>query len=98
MAYAFLGSGVDVAQRLEVAFIMTAGTAFLLWLGDQVSQKGIGNGVSLLIMAGIVSSLPGMIITAFKQLVDFSTTNTLISGGATFLLFLLICLHVLRFI
>ena len=57
MAYAFLGSGVDVVQRLEVAFIMTAGTAFLLWLGDQVSQKGIGNGVSLLIMAGIVSSL-----------------------------------------
>ncbi len=95
MAYAFLGSGVGVAQRLEVAFIMTAGTAFLLWLGDQVSQKGIGNGVSLLIMAGIVSSLPGMMITAFKQLVDFSTTNTLISGGATFLLFLLICFLVI---
>lgn len=95
MAYAFLGSGVGVVQRLEVAFIMTAGTAFLLWLGDQVSQKGIGNGVSLLIMAGIVSSLPGMMITAFKQLVDFSTTNTLISGGATFLLFLLICFLVI---
>ena len=95
MAYAFLGSGVGVAQRLEVAFIMTAGTAILLLLGDQVSQKGIGNGVSLLIMAGIVSSLPGMMITAFKQLVDFSTTNTLISGGATFLLFLLICFLVI---
>ena len=95
MAYAFLGSSVTMLQRLEVAFIMTAGTAFLLWLGDQVTQKGIGNGVSLIIMAGIVSSLPGMMITAFKELVDFSTTNTLISGGATFLLFLIICFLVI---
>lgn len=69
---------------------MTAGTAFLLWLGDQVTQKGFGNGISLLIMAGIVASLPGMMITAFQTLVDFATTKTIVSGVASFVLFLLV--------
>ena len=73
---------------------MTAGTAFLLWLGDQVTQKGIGNGVSLIIMAGIVSSLPTTMITAFQTLLDFSTTNAIIAGSAKFLLFLIICILV----
>ncbi|MDR2345505.1 MAG: preprotein translocase subunit SecY [Planctomycetaceae bacterium] len=39
--------------------VMTAGTAFLMWLGEQIDEYGIGNGISLLIMAGIISSLPG---------------------------------------
>ena len=38
---------------MEFALILTAGTAFLLWLGDQITAKGIGNGISLIIMAGI---------------------------------------------
>ena len=45
MSYAFLGSSYTVINYIEVAFIMTAGTAFLLWLGDQVTQKGFGNGI-----------------------------------------------------
>ena len=40
---------------------MTAGTAFLVWLGELVTEKGIGNGISLIIFAGIVSSLPSII-------------------------------------
>ena len=44
-------------------FILTAGTMFCVWLGDQITDKGIGNGVSMLIMIGIVSSLPGALIT-----------------------------------
>lgn len=94
MSYAFLGDSYTVVGYLEVAFIMTAGTAFLLWLGDQVTQKGIGNGVSLIIMAGIVSSLPTTMITAFQTLLDFSTTNAIIAGSAKFLLFLIICILV----
>lgn len=90
MAYAFLGTSAGILDQLEVALIMTAGTAFLLWLGDQVTQKGIGNGVSLIIMAGIVASLPNMMITAFKTLVDFTTTKTSIVGIASFLLFILV--------
>ena len=48
---------------------MTAGTAFCLWLGDQITQKGIGNRVSLMIMAGIIATLPTMFQTAFTSLV-----------------------------
>ncbi len=95
MAYAFLGKDAGIINQLEVALIMTAGTAFLLWLGDQVTQKGIGNGVSLIIMAGIVASLPNMMITAFKTLVDFTTTKTGIVGMASFLLFVLVYLIVI---
>lgn len=95
MSYAFLDRAVfNTIDRLEVTLIMTAGTAFLLWLGDQVTQKGIGNGTSLIIMAGIVSTLPNMMVTAFQTLVDFSTTNSIIAGGAEFLLFLIICILV----
>ncbi len=45
------------------ALILTSGTMFCVWLGDQITDKGIGNGVSMLIMVGIVSSLPGALIT-----------------------------------
>lgn len=68
-AFAFLGSGKSTLDYMYVATVMTAGTAFLLWLGDQITQKGIGNGISLIIMAGIISTLPTMFITAFKELI-----------------------------
>ena len=68
-AYAFLGSGKTTMDYMYVATILTAGTAFLLWLGDQVTQKGIGNGISLIIIAGIVATMPSMFITAFKELI-----------------------------
>ena len=68
-AYAFLGSGKTTMDYMYVSTILTAGTAFLLWLGDQVTQKGIGNGISLIILAGIVSTMPSMFITAFKELI-----------------------------
>lgn len=94
MSYIFLNSTYSVLERVEVSFIMTAGTAFLLWLGDQVTQKGFGNGTSLIIMAGIVSSLPYELKTAFTTLVDFSDTNAIIAGSAKFLLFVLVCILV----
>lgn len=51
-----------------VAITLTAGTTFLMWLGEQITDKGIGNGISLIIFAGIVSSLPGGIYTMFEYL------------------------------
>lgn len=72
-SYAFLGSGKSTIDYLYVATVLTAGTAFLLWLGDQVTQKGIGNGISLIIMAGIIATLPNMFITAFKSLIGVSS-------------------------
>ncbi len=68
-AFAFLGGDKTTFDYLYVAVILTAGTAFLLWLGDQVTQKGLGNGTSLIIMAGIIATLPTMFIQAFKELI-----------------------------
>ncbi|MDR1483552.1 MAG: preprotein translocase subunit SecY [Planctomycetaceae bacterium] len=47
---------------LTAVLVMTAGTAFLMWLGEQIDEYGIGNGISLLIMAGIIANLPGALM------------------------------------
>ncbi len=59
-----------------IAIVMTAGTAFLLWLSDQITLRGVGNGTSMIIVAGIVSSLPGMFILLWQEKVS-ATTATL---------------------
>lgn len=75
-SFAFLSTSTASAfDHLYIATIMTAGTAFLLWMGDQITQKGIGNGMSLIIMAGIVATLPAMFVEAFKGLVLNSSLN-----------------------
>ncbi len=51
---------------LIIALALTAGTTFLMWLGEQITEKGIGNGISLIIFAGIVSRLPDGIFTIFE--------------------------------
>ncbi len=56
-------------DHLYITTILTAGTAFTLWLGDQITQKGIGNGMSLIIMAGIIKELPTMFVLAFQGLI-----------------------------
>lgn len=48
----------DVATYALIALILTAGTTFLMWLGEQITEKGIGNGISILIFAGIVAGIP----------------------------------------
>ncbi len=79
-SYAFMGNASSL-DYLYVAIILTAGTAFCLWLGDQITQKGIGNGISLMIMAGIIATLPTTFITAFKELIVFSGTSLEITLG-----------------
>lgn len=51
-------SGLNVMTFITVTFTLTAGTAFLMWLGEQITEYGIGNGISMLIFAGIVSAAP----------------------------------------
>jgi len=65
-----------------VVLAFMAGTALLMWLGDQITNKGIGNGISMLIFVGIVSRLPQGIQTVFNELIlngKFSTTNLIIA-------------------
>lgn len=53
--------------RILVVVTLVGGTAFLMWLGEEISQKGIGNGVSLIIFIGIVNSLPQQVIHTCQQ-------------------------------
>ncbi len=46
---------------LLIALVLTAGTAFLLWLGELITERGVGNGISIIIFAGIISEIPTMI-------------------------------------
>lgn len=66
-----------LASTLLIAVSLTAGTAFLMWLGELITEKGIGNGISLIIFAGIVSRLPAGIVSVYEYLVA-GTTNIFI--------------------
>lgn len=88
-SFAFLGTYVPVLEHLYVATILTAGTAFTLWLGDQITQKGLGNGISLIIMAGIVETLPTMFAEAFQGLVLNNSLNNII-GILLFIAFVIV--------
>jgi len=67
----------SIGSTLLIALSLTAGTAFLMWLGEMITEKGIGNGISLIIFAGIVSRLPVGIVTLYQYLVA-GTTNIFI--------------------
>jgi preprotein translocase subunit SecY len=60
--------------RLMTMITLTAGTAFIMWLGEQITEKGIGNGISLIIFAGIVARLPNA-IAGTATLVEAGTLN-----------------------
>ena len=85
----------SVMEYMEIALILTAGTALLLWLGDQITQKGIGNGISLIIMAGIIASLPSMFKDAFQSLIVTGSTQGLFLGIVLFSVFVLVYLAII---
>ena len=90
MAFTFV-KGAGTVEYLKIALILTGGTAFLLWLGDQITQKGMGNGISLIIMAGIISTVPKMFIDTFKTLI-LNHTGSLAMGIIGFIIFVLVYL------
>ncbi len=51
-----------VLQAITIIACLTAGTAFIMWLGEQINNKGIGNGISMILFAGIVSRIPAMVM------------------------------------
>ncbi|OWA32894.1 preprotein translocase subunit SecY [Saccharibacillus sp. O16] len=66
-----------IVDYILIAIVLTAGTSLLMWMGEQITEKGIGNGISILIFAGIVANIPGYIATTAQS--DF------IVDGQTFL-------------
>jgi preprotein translocase subunit SecY len=68
---AYIYAGMYTQAMIMGIASMTAGTIFLMWLGEQIDEYGIGNGVSLIIMAGIIDRMPWAVQTLWKN-VDFS--------------------------
>lgn len=79
MAYALRANNAllinDISYVFMIAIILTAGTCFLMWLGEQITAYGIGNGISLIIFAGIVARFPDGLSTIYKYL-QVGTINT----------------------
>ena len=87
-------NGMSSLDILKTTVVVTAGTCFLLWIGDQVTTKGIGNGISLLIMAGIIQSMPSMFATTFQSLVTSGTYSTVL-GSILFALFVIVYIFII---
>ena len=70
MAVGLAGQGIAFSADLSFYFVavvtLVSGAVFLMWLGEQVTEKGIGNGISILIFAGIVAGLPGAVGQSFE--------------------------------
>src|SRR3954462_3743921 len=64
-----LVSDLGMTFRIITVLTLTAGTLFLMWLGDQITERGIGNGISLIITVGIVARLPAALAQAWKTFV-----------------------------
>ena len=88
LCIAYMGNA-SVFVQLKTALVMTAGTAFCLWMGDQITNKGIGNGQSMLIMAGIILSMPSIFTGAYYGFVTSGTYETAL-GIFFFCLFILV--------
>lgn len=93
-SFAFLKNGTPL-EYMQFATVLTAGTAFLLWLGDQITAKGVGNGISLIIMAGIIATIPNMFVTAFNALIKTGTTQQVTLGIVSFALYVLVYIGII---
>lgn len=90
----------NLASYAYVGVVMVAGAMLSMWMGDQITSKGIGNGISLLIFTGIVASLPTSFIATARELIqvtgaDFATTA---GGVLNYVLFVLIYLLIIVFV
>lgn len=80
---------------LYITTVFTAGTMFLLWIADRISMHGIGNGVSMIIFAGIVADIPYQFTEAFSTLTAGATGSGLFNGILTFTGFVIVYLLII---
>ena len=86
---------------LYIIIVMLAGTMLVMWLGDQISVKGIGNGISMIIFAGIVCSLPNQFAHAFTTYISTtagSPENLVIAGVFKFILYVVAYIVIVAFV
>jgi len=92
-SYAYIGNG-NAMDYLQFAVVLTAGTCFTLWLGDQITAKGVGNGISMIIMAGIIASMPNMFANAWSGFVNASSVQGNVLGIVLFAVYVIIYLAI----
>ena len=86
--FTYRSTGIFVDTGFLTAFIfilsLVAGTALLMWIGEQITSKGIGNGISMIIFVGIISGLPSVVTTMYNLIITegvFSTIGLLLTLG-----------------
>lgn len=102
-AITFVTASYEWLTYIYIIVIMMAGSMIVMWLGDQISVKGIGNGISMIIFAGIVCSLPSQIGNAFTLWVGNSALagqgdSARIAGIFKFLLYILAYVLIISFV
>lgn len=95
--YSILASS-SIWTYVYVVVVMAAGSMFTMWLGDQITIKGVGNGTSLLIFTGIVANLPNSFISSFKSMVTFGSAYKTATSLAWYILFVIVYLAIVVFV
>lgn len=95
--YSILASS-SIWTYVYVVIVMAAGSMFTMWLGDQITIKGVGNGTSLLIFSGIVANLPNSFISSFKSMVTFGSAYKTATSLAWYILFVIVYLAIVVFV
>lgn len=88
----------NLSGYLYTATVMTAGTMFLIWIGDKISVRGIGNGLSVIIFAGIVSNIPATFVQAWNILAGGLSHGELFNGVLMFTLYCILYLLIIVFV
>ncbi len=79
-------TGPNALPTISAIITMTAGTMFLVWIGELISEKGVGNGISIIIFAGIISGIPQLVAGRLYTGTGEGVLATILLAGATFAL------------
>ena len=90
----------NLATYLYVTIVMVAGAMLAMWMGDQITSKGIGNGISLLIFAGIVANMPASFIETARAMITVTGVeiSTTLLGVLNYLIFIILYLLIIVFV
>jgi preprotein translocase subunit SecY len=96
-SYGLTGVNGDFTTRdyIYITTVLVAGSMLVMWLADKITQRGIGNGVSMIIFVGIVASIPNQIKTAYSTFVTFDGTSSEIFTGLAKMALYILCYFVL---
>lgn len=76
----YLDGGLTFTGVVMVAVSLTAGSAFLMWLGERITEKGVGNGISIILLINIISRIPSDMSTLYKKFVDVDSSGNVVNS------------------